>query len=253
MGWKGAWKRCAADGEVLVGIYGPVAPRSFRMEEIDRCTVEVSVDASSETRERLRHFEVVLQTAVEAMVVRTDFPRMTVAVTAHIVRGRGPRLESLLLNAASLALAEARVPVVGFAGAAHASVMEDEEGGRSVVLDPCEEDGRRVLGDAVVCVLQGALSGNPRGDVIYSSIVTSAGVEWDQLVDTATRGCAPAIAFQKAALKARVHRDIRSLAPPSDSPSPPSHKAGAAAAAAPTPAAASAKPTSPSPASRRHG
>ncbi|DBA03509.1 TPA: hypothetical protein N0F65_011410 [Lagenidium giganteum] len=123
---------------VLAAVYGPGQAKSRRNERPDRATIDVvfKLEKGMSTSKEKEYEQVVRQT-FEPIVMVEDFPRAVISVVVQVIEDSGSLL-SVAINAVTLALMDAGVPMKSVVTASSCAVQQDG----SLVLDPstAEED-----------------------------------------------------------------------------------------------------------------
>lgn len=119
-----------------MAIHGPRQSPTPRREDPTALTIAVTVRPSSGTAgPQEKHLATLLTTALNAVVVRSDFPRCVLDVTVQVQSADGG-VAGLALCAAGLACSDAGVPLLGMLEAATVAVTP----GGDLVVDPTEEE-----------------------------------------------------------------------------------------------------------------
>ncbi len=127
---------CAGKTSVLVAIHGPRQSPNPRREDPTALTIAVNVKPASGTAgPQEKHLSTLLATALNAVVVRSDFPRCVLDVTVQVQCADGG-VTGLALCAAGLACSDAGVPLLGMLEAATVAVTPSGD----LVVDPTEEE-----------------------------------------------------------------------------------------------------------------
>jgi len=141
----------AIDGTVVVAaVHGPQAVAPWR-EDHARGVIDFELTSGGGgrmTRDEARAFEARVRGAIEATVVRHDFPRMGLRVCATVASDDG-NAEAACVNAVCCALVDADVPMYGMLCANSCAIMRD---GRKVI-DPTAREEREARGVVRACAL----------------------------------------------------------------------------------------------------
>lgn len=144
----------AIDGTVVVAaVHGPQSVAPWREDHargvIDfELTTTTTSGGGTMTRDEARAFEARVRGAIEATVVRRDFPRLGVRVCARVTSDDG-NAEAACVNAVCCALVDADVPMYGMLCANSCAIMRD---GRKVI-DPTAREEREARGVVRACAL----------------------------------------------------------------------------------------------------
>ena len=121
---------------VLVAVHGPRQSPSPRREDPSALTIAVTVKPASGTAgPQEKHLATLLTNALNAVVVRSDFPRCVLDVTVQVQSADGG-VAGLALCAAGLACSDAGVPLLGMLEAATVAITP----GGDLIVDPTEEE-----------------------------------------------------------------------------------------------------------------
>ena len=140
----------AIDGTVVVAaVHGPQAVKPWR-EDHERGVIDFELTSRGRgmTRDEELACEGRVRGAIEATVVRYDFPRLGLRVTASVVSDDG-NAEAACVNAVCCALLDADVPMYGMLCANSCAIMSD---GRKVI-DPTTREEREARGVVRACAL----------------------------------------------------------------------------------------------------
>eukprot|EP00011_Vannellida_sp_DIVA3-517-6-12_P008529 CAMPEP_0114617042 /NCGR_PEP_ID=MMETSP0168-20121206/6994_1 /TAXON_ID=95228 ORGANISM="Vannella sp., Strain DIVA3 517/6/12" /NCGR_SAMPLE_ID=MMETSP0168 /ASSEMBLY_ACC=CAM_ASM_000044 /LENGTH=205 /DNA_ID=CAMNT_0001828167 /DNA_START=142 /DNA_END=756 /DNA_ORIENTATION=- len=137
----GSCRFAQGETEVLVGVTGPLEAGS-REEEHDKAVIVVSFEPrAGHSTVNERRLEEVVRGTFEQVVLRTLYPRTVVTVVVQEVSSDGALL-SAAINAVSLALVDAGIPMRGLVSSCTVSVGggEEEKGSGERVDGSAEEE-----------------------------------------------------------------------------------------------------------------
>ncbi|KAI9987819.1 hypothetical protein PInf_023863 [Phytophthora infestans] len=158
---------------VLAAVYGPGQARNWRAENTDKATLDVcfKLEKGIMTSKEKEYEQIIRQTF--APVVLTDsFPRAVISIVVQVIEDNGSIsfplfliIAALAINAVSLALMDAGVPMLSVVTATSCSIFDDG----NLYLDPtaAEEEeavswvttARSSTSDGVLtCITNGLLS-----------------------------------------------------------------------------------------------
>jgi len=139
----------AIDGTIVVAtVHGPQKVKPWR-EEVERGIVEFELtSAGAMTREEERACEARVRGAIEATVVRYDFPRLGLRATARIVSDDG-NAEAACVNALCCALIDADVAMHGLICANACAILSDG----TKVIDPTKREENEARAVVRACAL----------------------------------------------------------------------------------------------------
>lgn len=195
----GSARLSAGGSSVLVAVYGPKQPKSARMAKPDRASIEVVVKPPKGVAGPPdKELEEVTRSTLESMVLLALHPRAVISVIVQVLSADGS-VVALALNAATLALVDAGVPISGMFTANCAGLTRDGH----VLLDPTAEE-EKVLRAVCTCGFSNKAPAEPV-TMLLSGLVSDE--ELDELRTSAQRACESILAFLSLAIKRKVFRD----------------------------------------------
>jgi hypothetical protein len=118
---------------VLVAVHGPRPPRTARAEDAARAQVDVTVvPAHGQAGAAEGALEEALRRVFEAAIVLEAVPRCVVTLAVHVQADEGG-MRAAAVNAATLALMHAGVPMRGMPGAVTVGLLPAACGGEAVL------------------------------------------------------------------------------------------------------------------------
>ena len=139
----------AIDGTIVVATaHGPMAVKPWR-EDVDRGVVDVELSAPGfMTKDEERACEARVRGAIEATVVRYDFPRSGLRVCLRVVSDDG-NAEAACVNAVCCALIDANIPMYGLICANACAILSDG----TMVIDPTKREENEARAVVRACAL----------------------------------------------------------------------------------------------------
>ncbi|KAG1704063.1 hypothetical protein DVH05_006076 [Phytophthora capsici] len=150
---------------VLAAVYGPGQARNWRAEKMDKATLDVCFKLEKGIMtSKEKEYEQIIRETFTPIVVTDSFPRAVISIVVQVIEDNGSLL-AVAINAVSLALMDAGVPMTSVVTATSCSLFDDG----SLYLDPTsaeEEDAvswvttaRSSTSDGVLtCITNGLLS-----------------------------------------------------------------------------------------------
>ncbi|GLD95282.1 hypothetical protein PINS_up003926 [Pythium insidiosum] len=117
---------------VLVAVYGPGQAKSRRNEQIDRVTIDVCFKLEKGVlTSKEKEYEQIIRETFEPIIIGDDYPRAVISIVVQVLEDDGSLL-SVAINATSLALMDAGVPMRGVVTSSTCALLPDG----SFFLDP---------------------------------------------------------------------------------------------------------------------
>ena len=192
--------------KILVGVYGPreAQPRHIQnpLKGIIQATYNMASFSVSDRKRpgpdrRSTEISKIISRALEASILSESFPRTTIDIYLEVLEAdAGTRCASL--TAASLALADAGIPMKGMVVSCVAGKVDDR-----VVLDLMKEEDNCGQADLPVAILPKS------GEIVLMQLDGHlTGEEFEKAVSLAMDGCKKVYEMQKEALMKSVGKVI---------------------------------------------
>ncbi|KAJ2780678.1 exosome non-catalytic core subunit rrp46 [Coemansia javaensis] len=190
----------AGDTSVLCGVLGPVDVRVYD-EKLDRAHVEVRFRPDiglPATKDKW--VEAALRSTFERVILGHLHPRTLVQINVQVRQGDGS-VDAAAINATTLALVDASVPLRTMVAAASCAVLP----GGAVVVDPTQEEA-----DGARSVHTFAFGAGCSSEPVYSdSRGDFAAAEYDACYDLCAATAERVAAFMRAAIEGKVTKEAR--------------------------------------------
>ncbi|KAJ2767597.1 exosome non-catalytic core subunit rrp46, partial [Coemansia nantahalensis] len=194
----------AGDSSVLCGVYGPVDVRVYD-EKLDRAHIEVKFrpDTGLPTTKD-KWAESAIRSTFEREILSHLHPRTLVQINVQVRLGDGS-VEAAAINAATLALVDAGIPLRTMVAAATCAVLP----GGEVVVDPTQEEA-----DGAQSVHTFAFGGSAGdGEPVYADSRGDFGVdEYNACYDLCATAAGRVLAFMRSAVESKVAKEARTAA-----------------------------------------
>ncbi len=187
------------DTKVLAGVYGPKEFHPKHLVEEDRCIIEVNyamLPFSVEERvrpgpgRREREISKVLRHALESIAILEQFPQLGIAIKIDVIHADASTRVAAL-NAASLAMAHAGVPMRGLVGAVSVGKVDGV-----LVVDLCGPEDNYGEGDLPI-----GIRSNDGRIVLLQFDGNLTGEELKKALEMGEKACQTIIEEQKKALR----------------------------------------------------
>ncbi len=195
---------------MLASVLGPRPCRSARLEDSERCQLEVQVTPQSGVAGPSEaELCALLRQALAACLVLTAHPRKVLTVAVHVLADGGGAAAAAV-NAAVLALADAGVPLRALASAvtlgmrgSSSSSSSSSSGDEAVQLDLTAEEAAACSATALV-VFSGEAPDAPLAVLTAGPLPLAA---LQRALAVGGHAAASVLAFQRGALREKVQRD----------------------------------------------
>ncbi|KAJ0412779.1 hypothetical protein ATCC90586_002409 [Pythium insidiosum] len=118
---------------VLVAVYGPGQAKSRRNEQIDRVTIDVCFKLEKGVlTSKEKEYEQIIRETFEPIIIAEDYPRAVISIVVQVLEDNGSISFSLPINATTLALMDAGVPMLAVVASSTCAILPDG----SFFLDP---------------------------------------------------------------------------------------------------------------------
>ncbi|KAL3668632.1 hypothetical protein V7S43_005933 [Phytophthora oleae] len=150
---------------VLAAVYGPGQARNWRAEKTDKATLDVCFKLEKGIiTSKEKEYEQIIRETFTPIVLTDSFPRAVISIVVQVIEDNGSLL-AVAINAVSLALMDAGIPMASVVTATSCSLFDDG----NLYLDPtsAEEEeavswvttARSSTSDGVLtCITNGLLS-----------------------------------------------------------------------------------------------
>ena len=211
----------AGHTRVLVSVLGPRPSRSARLEDSERCLLELQVTPlSGQQGPKEAELCTLLRQTLASCVVLTAHPRKVITVAVHVLADDGGAA-ACAVNAAVLAFADAGVPMRTLAGAVTLGLLLHQRKGSSgggssggdpgeALLDLCSRDESSVQAQALVVFGEDCEGAEEGGAPCPLAALAAGPIPLDALqgaLEVACHAARQVIKFQRGALREKVARD----------------------------------------------
>ncbi|KAJ2714192.1 exosome non-catalytic core subunit rrp46 [Coemansia spiralis] len=197
----GSAQFAAGDSSVLCGVYGPVDVRVYD-EKLDRAHIEVKFrpDTGLPTTKD-KWAESAIRSTFEREILSHLHPRTLVQINIQVRQNDG-LVEAAAINAATLALVDAGIPLRTMVAAATCAVLP----GGAIVVDPTQEEA---VGAQSVHTFAFAGSAGDDEPVYADSRGDFGQDEYSACYDLCATAAGRVLAFMRSAVEGKVAKEAR--------------------------------------------
>ncbi|KAF1334253.1 Exosome complex exonuclease rrp46, partial [Globisporangium splendens] len=141
----GSARMSHGNSTVLAAVYGPGQAKSRRNEHIEKATLDVCFKLEKgQLTSKEKEYEQIIRQTFEPVIVADDFPRAVISIVVQVIEDNGSissfashlcayiRIACVSINAVSLALLDAGVPMLSVVTSATCGLLPDG----NLFLDP---------------------------------------------------------------------------------------------------------------------
>ncbi|KAJ2808594.1 exosome non-catalytic core subunit rrp46 [Coemansia furcata] len=197
----GSTQFSAGNTSVVSGVYGPVEAKVYE-EKLDRAVVEVKfrADIGAPTTKD-KWVESAVRSTFEREILAHLHPRTLVQIVIQLREGDGS-VDSAAINATTLALVDAGIPLKCMITAATCAVLFDD----TTVVDPTQEEIDAARSTHTFAFASGS---NDRGPLYVDSRGEFTMDEYSHCYDMCTLATERVLAFMRTAIEGKVTKEAK--------------------------------------------